>query len=140
MQSVTFLITLGAGWVMVMVITYAVQAVITKGAKTMEEDKAVEDRTDISGVKKVMKILRFAITVVALVIAVAIGMFLHNFYARPHIPTVRDAVVDDSYVAPTKEEVAKTNEEIVNKPHIEKEEAAEKDNNKAMQEANELFK
>lgn len=98
-----------------------------------------DEKTQKIITKAYKAILGGMIAAVALIVFIVL-VFLSNPLERANIKTNTAAMVDNSYIDKTREEINKTNKEVVERKHIEKETEATNDNERAFAESKELFK
>lgn len=102
--------------------------------------KYIKKKKEIKRVKKIAAIVNTIFSTIAIIIIISVVLFLSNPFERTEIKTIKESIVDDSFISTTKDIINQTNKEVIEKKHLEKEEEAEQDNINAMKEAKKLFK
>ena len=90
-------------------------------------------------VDKITKVIMSCAVLIGIAVIALSVAFLSNPFERKNAKTITSAVVDESYVAPSTNEIATSNKESVTTKDKENKESAATDNTKAMEDALKLF-
>jgi nitrogen fixation/metabolism regulation signal transduction histidine kinase len=132
------LAAVGIGWVVAMILIAVVKYYVLKSMNLLELGENAERKA----IEKVAGMWRIVATCTAIVVALLFVFLIFNPTERPpeEIQTIPEALVDETYVPPTEEEISKSNEERLKAQHEPREKEAEEDNTKAMNDAINLFR
>jgi len=139
------LITIGLLWLVVIIVIQLIKAGIFRGMDKLQADNEVKAEIEKrkEKIRKTVSIANTVVTVIALAIFFITAVFLFSPMERTYeeMDKIKEAVVDEDYVPPSKEEIEEFNIESHDMKISEaKETEAEKENIEAMKDSISLFR
>lgn len=141
-SSIGYIIPVVLIWLAIIIITQLAKFLIKKSgtiATSDNADKIKEVEKHYGIIDKGAKLIALWATILAIIVITLAILFMTNPSERKEIKTIPEAQIESNFKEPSKSEIEESNKDVIEKKHLEKEREATEDNNKAMEEATEIF-
>jgi len=137
------LVTLFLVWlIMIFAIRFAKRIALREAGGIFSDKDSNWKNQKIITINRIAVFVYNIVTSIVIIMGIVIAFFLWNPMERDYeeMDKITPATEDRNIKKFTKEEIFKSNKEVINRKSTEKEMEAEADNKKAMEEASEVFK